>query len=245
MSKSKYTGKVILVGAGPGDPELLTIKAMKCIKAADVILYDALIEKLLSPLFPEDAIVVYTGKRRGDNVNQTERQNNIHTLFEKYVKEGKTVVRLKAGDPLIFARGAEEIQFMRKNGIDFEIVPGITAGLAGASTAGISLTERDKSMSVLFSSGVINNEDNLHLQQIVDTLKLKSPVIVYMALKRLPFMAEYLMEREIVGSTKVLLVSKVSHPEEKLYATTLQEVLDGYDLNSIAMPAVVYIGENI
>lgn len=242
MSKK---GKVILVGAGPGNQDLLTIRALRCIEKADVILYDALIEEAMKPLFPETAECIYAGKRRGDKVDQTARQNKIHEQFTHFVNQGKTVVRLKAGDPLIFARGAEEIQYMREHNIKFEIVPGITSGLAGASLAGISLTERDKAMSVLFSSGVINNEDNAHIEQIVETLRLKSPVIVYMALKRLGFISQYLVDKGISSETKIVLVSKVSHSDEKVYRTTVQEVLDGFDYESIPMPTVVYFGENI
>ncbi|HYQ56951.1 MAG TPA: SAM-dependent methyltransferase, partial [Draconibacterium sp.] len=134
-------GKVYIIGAGPGPADLLTVKAHNCIKEADVILYDALISRDVRALFPENAELIFVGKRAGDGVDVTERQKSIHHKIEKFAKQEKVVVRVKSGDPMIFSRGAEETSYLQEKNIPFEVVPGISAFNAASAEFGISLTD--------------------------------------------------------------------------------------------------------
>lgn len=142
--------KVYLVGAGPGDPDLLTIKAWKILKAADVILYDRLVSREMFRGLPKRPLKVYTGRRKE---SAGERQDRIYHLILKYHAKGKRVVRLKNGDPMVFGRGGEEIDFLRRHGIEYEVVPGITSAIGVPSEVGLPLTHREVSSSVLIVPG--------------------------------------------------------------------------------------------
>lgn len=144
------TGKVYIVGAGPGDPDLLTIKATKCLEKADVILYDRLVNPVLLQYAKEGAELVYCGKKPGDHCVS---QEDIHDLLVFYARKGNTVVRLKGGDPFIFGRGGEEAEVLAQHRIPFEIVPGITAGIAAPAYAGIPVTHRELSRSFAVVTG--------------------------------------------------------------------------------------------
>src|SRR5690606_15047873 len=139
-------GKVVLVGAGPGDPGLLTIKALRALNEADVILYDRLVDDAIRDLARRDAMQIAVGKRTGENHHAT--QARIHALMQEHARQGRLVVRLKGGDAFVFGRGGEELAFLRAQGIDYEVVPGITAALACAAYAGVPLTHRDHAQSV-------------------------------------------------------------------------------------------------
>ena len=153
-------GEVYLVGAGPGDPDLITLKGMKCIQKADVILYDRLVNEQLLDYSKPDAELIFCGKSPECHFLQ---QENINQLLVKRAKEGKIVTRLKGGDPFVFGRGGEEAEVLASNGIRFEIVPGITSGIAAAAYAGIPVTHRDYSSSFAFVAGHRKNfeEDNI------------------------------------------------------------------------------------
>jgi len=144
------TGKIFICGAGPGDPKLLTIRALDLINESDVILYDRLIGKDIIKLFPEHVEKVYVGRGIGD---PTTHQNKTNELMQEYSKKGKKVLRLKGGDPFIFGRGGEEAEFLKSNNILFEIIPGITSGIGAAIYSGIPLTHRNYSSSVAFVTG--------------------------------------------------------------------------------------------
>ena len=151
------TGKVFLVGAGPGDPSLITLRAVELIKKADVVLYDRLVSKKILSMIPKKAETVYVGREVGDDYKH---QNDTNDLMVKYAKIKRNIVRLKGGDPMIFGRGGEEAEYLKKHKIRFEIVPGITSGIGSATYAGIPLTHRKFASSVVFVTGHEDFEKN-------------------------------------------------------------------------------------
>jgi len=144
------TGKVFLVGAGPGDPGLITLRAVELIKKADVVLYDRLVSKKILSMIPKKAKAVYVGRAVGDDYKH---QDSTNDLMVKYAKTKRCIVRLKGGDPIMFGRGGEEAEYLKKHKIRFEIIPGITSGIGSATYAGIPLTHRKFASSVVFVTG--------------------------------------------------------------------------------------------
>ena len=172
--------KVYLIGAGPGDPDLLTVKAHRLLQQAEVVLHDELFGTEILDLLPLTAILYNVGKMCGDHQNQEERQNRINALIQKEYLEGKSVIRLKTGDSLIFGRGIEEARFLKANNINYELIPGITAGLAAANIFSIPLTERLKNSAVLFCTGHTLELGVKQFLDLVNFLKAGNPVVVYM-----------------------------------------------------------------
>lgn len=237
-------GIVSIVGAGPGDPELLTLMAYKRIQAADVILYDALIDERIIATFPASAQCIYVGKRADDGTNQNIRQQNIYDLYKQYAVENVKVVRLKSGDPLIFARGVEEIRFLQEENIFYEIVPGISAGLAGAAIFGIPLTERAVAPSLLLSSGVLLSEGLEHLKPSIALLKEGSAIIIYMSIKRMLEIKNYLLSQGIEEQTGLVVLSKVSSPQQQKWVGTLHDV-ERFLEEGIPSPSLIMLGTNV
>ncbi len=235
---------VSIVGAGPGDPDLLTVKAYRCIREADVILYDALIDERVIDLFPESAKCIYVGKRAEDGTCQDVRQNNIYELYRQFADKKLHVVRLKSGDPLIFARGVEEIRYLQEKGIPYEIVPGISAGLAGAAIFGIPLTERAVAPSLLLSSGVLLSEGLEHLKPSIALLKEGSAIIIYMSIKRMREIKTYLLQQGISAETGMVILSKISTPDQQKWVGTLEDV-DAFLADGIPSPSLVVLGKNV
>lgn len=235
---------VSIVGAGPGDPDLLTMKAFKRIQEADVILYDALIDERIIALFPSSAQAVYVGKRADDGTCQDVRQQNIYDLYAQFANEKKSVVRLKSGDPLIFARGVEEIRFLQQKNIAYEIVPGISAGLAGASIFGIPLTERSVAPSLLLSSGVLLSEGLEHLKPSIALLKEGSAIIIYMSIKRMKEIKDYLLAQGISPETGMVILSKISTPQQQKWVGNLNDV-ETFLADGIPSPSLVVLGRNV
>lgn len=235
---------ISIVGAGPGDPDLLTVKALKRLQQADVILYDALLGEKMLELTKPKAHKIYVGKLYKDGQNQEERQNEIHKLFCEFAGKGKQVVRLKAGDPMIFGRGAEEIRFCKKSNLNYEVIPGITAGIAGASLFDIPLTERGKNAMTLLYAGHRKDGSFSDLQAVVEVLKTGSPVIIYMGLNNLPELSQALIKAGIEKSTTVRILNKISQEEQKSYEINLAEVPHYLEQNSIETPAIIILSEN-
>lgn len=209
-------GKVYLVGAGPGDPELLTIRAHRLLQSAHVVLHDELVSPQVLALIPSSARVYNVGKRCG---RARITQQEIHALLLMCASQGCRVVRLKGGDPLVFGRAGEEMDSLRASGVDFEIVPGVSAATAAAAAAGISLTDRRLSSRVLFLSN--------HTSGVRAGANLRSPgegaatIIAYMPGENYAGLADQLRAAGLGESTPCALISRATLPDQQIFTTTL------------------------
>jgi uroporphyrinogen III methyltransferase/synthase len=235
----KSAGMVYLVGGGPGDPKLITLKGVECLKRADVVIYDLLISDALLEHSPPHCERIYGGKRPGE---QRKRQDEINALMLQKAEEGKTVVRLKGGDPFIFGRGGEEVLTLVEAGINFEIVPGITSAIAAPAYAGIPLTHRDYASSVAFVTGhsasfapdsPIGWE---RLATAVDTL------VVYMGIGHLDQIATQLTKHGRSPDSPVTLVHWGTTPQQKTLEGTLADISEKAKAVDFRNPAVVVVG---
>lgn len=235
----KRTGKVYLVGGGPGDPKLITLKGAECLERADVVIYDLLISDALLEHCPPHCERIYGGKRPGE---QRKRQDEINALMLQKAEEGKTVVRLKGGDPFIFGRGGEEVLTLVEAGIDFEIVPGITSAIAAPAYAGIPLTHRDYASSVAFVTGHSASfapDSPIGWEQLataVDTL------VVYMGIGHLDQIATQLTKHGRSPDTPVTLVHWGTTPQQKTLEGTLADISEKAKVVDFRNPAVVVVG---
>jgi len=235
---------ISIVGAGPGDPELLTIKALKRIQEADCILHDALVSDAILNLARPEAQRIYVGKIYQDGQDQTDRQEWINQLMIDLAAKGQKLVRLKSGDPMIFGRGAEEIRFCIENKLNYEVIPGVTSALGAASLYGIPLTERGKNSMVLFGTGNYCEGDFCDLESFVSVLKSGSPVIFFMGLSKLVKLAQRLIEQTISPETKVQILSKVSQSDATALEGTLGNIVQLLENEKPPMPALIIIGRN-
>jgi len=234
---------ISIVGAGPGDPELLTIKALNRLEAADIILYDALSGEEILDLCNPLAEKIYVGKLYKDGQNQEERQNEIHSAFLKFAKENKRIVRIKAGDPMIFGRGVEEIRFCKESQLNYEVIPGITAGIAAASIFEIPLTEREKNGMALFYTGHRADDGFTDLNAVVQVIKSGSPVVIYMGLNNLVEFSKSILNDGIDPTTPVHILSKVSQAGQEKYTTVLSDVEQFIATEKPSTPAMIIIGK--
>lgn len=235
---------ISIVGAGPGDPELLTVKALNRLKNADVVLYDALTGNEILDLANPGATKIYVGKLCKDGQDQVTRQNEIHAYFLAFATQNKKVVRLKSGDPMIFGRGAEEVRFCKENNINYEVIPGVTAGVAASSLFEIPLTERGKSSMVLFCAGYRSNDCLANIDTVIQILHSGSPIVIYMGLNIMEKMAAALIEKCVDKSTPVQILSKISLSNQKKYTTTLGEVSNFIQTENPGSPATIIIGKH-
>jgi len=231
---AQLRGKVCLVGAGPGDPELLTMKAVKRLRSADVVLHDALISPEVLALASSAACVINVGKRCG---SKSISQQEINTLLMSFAAKGNLVVRLKSGDPLVFGRGGEEIDALRQAGIDVEIVPGITAAVAAAATARISLTDRRYAEQVLLITA--HHAPGKARPDWRALVSSRTTIVVYMP-GQTRDVAEGLIHAGLNGQTPCIVISQVSLPEEQSYKTTLANLRDTAQLPA---PCLLIVGE--
>ena len=233
-------GKVYLIGAGPGDPGLLTIKGKACIEKADVVLYDHLANDALLSYAPPGTELIYAGKIGGAH-NREQRQIN-EILVEKALA-GKVVARLKGGDPFIFGRGGEECEALASAGIPFEIVPGITSGIGAPAYAGIPLTHRDVTTSVAFVTG---HEHPGKEASGIDWERLSlgsGTVVFYMGMKNLPQIAENLMAHGRSPETPVALIRWGTRPEQEVLVGTLADIAEKAAKAAFKAPAITVVGE--
>lgn len=231
-------GEVYIVGAGPGDPDLITVKALKAIQAADVILYDRLVNKELLNESKPSAVRVFCGKFPG---NHTMTQDRINRLLVKFASKGKRVVRLKGGDPFVFGRGGEEAVYVKKFGIPVHIIPGITAGIAAPAYAGIPVTHREygNSFAVVTGHQMDGKKDAnwAHLATAVDTL------IIYMGIKNLPDICASLMENGRSGNTMAAIIEQGTTSAQHVVTAPLQQLAEEAKKQSVGNPAIVIVGD--
>lgn len=231
-------GEVYIVGAGPGDPELLTFKALRLMQQADIVFYDALVSPQVLDLCRRDADKVFVGKKRS---NHAVAQLGINDLLINQAKQGRRVVRLKGGDPFIFGRGGEEIQSLQAHGIPYQVVPGITAANAAASYAGIPLTHRDHSQSVRFVTGFLKaGAPNNNFKNFLDT---DETVVFYMGLYSLVRLTQGLIQAGRSGDTPIAIVSNASMPNQQVLIGTLDTIVDKQEHAQLPTPALLIMGE--
>ncbi|MEE3508111.1 MULTISPECIES: uroporphyrinogen-III C-methyltransferase [unclassified Pseudomonas] len=230
------SAKVWLVGAGPGDPELLTLKAVRALHEAQVVLIDDLVNIAILEHCPT-ARVIAVGKRGGC---RSTPQAFIHRLMLRYVRQGKCVVRLKGGDPCIFGRGGEEAEWLRAKGVEVELVNGITAGLAGATQCGISLTLRGVSRGVTLVTAHTQDDSSLNWPALAQS---GTTLVVYMGVAKLSEIRDNLLAGGLAANTPVAMIENASLPHQRECRSTLADMqLDAvaFELKS---PAILVIGE--
>ena len=230
-------GKVLLVGAGPGDPGLLTLRGLRALNEADVILADRLVSPEVLALARRDAQVIDVGKALGGPHETT--QARIHALMVSHARQGRCVVRLKGGDPLVFGRGGEELQHLKRHGIAYEVVPGITAALACGAYAGIPLTHRDHAQSLTLATAHRRAEAT----QAPDGLGDGQTRVYYMGVNRLPVLREQLLADGCAPSTPCALVENGSRPSQRTVFATLDTLASAAAGHRVQSPALVLVGE--
>ncbi len=233
---------ISIVGAGPGDPELLTIKAWKRIKNAEVLLHDNLVSPDIMELIPESTQLINVGRKYGDRGSQHERQARINRLMIHYGNQGKRVVRMKSGDPFIYGRAMEEIRDLVDHDMLFETIPGITAGMAAANNFLVPLTERTKTNALLFCTGHTANYHHEHLQTLAEMLREGTALVMYMGFKTLEQVTQKLLEKCGDQEIHVSAFSKVSHHDEMIVTGTLENIHEKLHRTHVQMPMCFIIG---
>jgi len=233
------TGMVSLVGAGPGDPDLLTLRALRLIQDADVVVYDRLVSPEIMRLVRNDAERVYAGKRSSDH---TLPQEEINRLLARLAKEGKNVVRLKGGDPFIFGRGGEEIETLMEERILFQVVPGITAASGCSAYAGIPLTHRDCAQSVTFVTGHFK-EGAVQKLDWEGLAKPNQTVVFYMGLRGLESICKELIRHGCSAETPAALIEQGTTRKQRIIVATLGNLFDEVEKAEIRAPTLVIVGQ--
>ncbi|WP_337056785.1 uroporphyrinogen-III C-methyltransferase [Pseudomonas sp. USHLN015] len=229
-------GKVWLVGAGPGDPELLTLKAVRALEGAEVVMIDDLVNPAVLEHCP-GARVIRVGKRGGC---RSTPQAFIHRLMLRYARQGKRVVRLKGGDPCIFGRGGEEAQWLAERGVESELVNGITAGLAGATQCGIPLTLRGMSRGVTLVTAHTQDDSEPEWQALA---RSGTTLVVYMGVAKLAEIREGLLAGGMAAGMPVAMIENASLPHQRECRSTLARMLDDAGTFQLKSPAILVIGE--
>jgi uroporphyrin-III C-methyltransferase len=234
------TGKVYLVGAGPGDHKLITVRAVELLQKADVVLYDRLVSKKIISMIPKKTEKVYVGRAVGDD---TMHQNTTNDLMLKYAKSKKNVVRLKGGDPIIFGRGGEEAEFLKSHKVKYEIVPGITSGIGSATYAGIPLTHRTYASSVVFVTGHEDPEKKNESVKWKRLAKSVDTIVIMMGLSRIDVICKQLVAGGMDKKTPVAVIQNGTTPKQKLIAGTVSDIAIKVKKNKIKPPVNIIIGK--
>ncbi len=238
FSPSRGMGEVYLVGGGPGDPDLLTFRALRLMQQADVVVYDRLVAKPVLEMVRREAERIYVGKERDRHAM---RQEEINELLAKLAKEGKRVVRLKGGDPFIFGRGGEEIDTLAEQGVPFQVIPGITAASGCATYSGIPLTHRDYAQSVTFVTGHLKDGSmNLNWHQLAQP---HQTIVFYMGLMGLPVIIEKLVEHGVSPQMPIALVQQGTTHLQRVFTGTLENILEVVEKEKPKPPTLIIVGE--
>ena len=233
-------GTVYIVGAGPGDPKLITLKAVDIIKKADVVLYDRLVSKGILSMIPKNAKKIYVGRDVGDDYKH---QHYTNDLMLKFAKTEKNIVRLKGGDPFIFGRGGEEAEFLKLHKIKFEIIPGITSAIGSAEYSGIPLTHMDHSSSVAFVTG---HEDAKKKNESVKWKKLATSVdtiVIMMGLSRLDVICKNLVSGGMDKKTPVAVIQEGTTPKHRMVKGSLDTISHIVKQAKIKPPSIIIVGK--
>lgn len=235
-------GTCTLVGAGPGDPELLTLKALKAIQQATVLLVDDLVSQAIVDFASPNARIIYVGKRGGC---KSTPQAFIEKLLEAEVRQGERVVRLKGGDPFIFGRGGEEVEHLRAAGIEVQVINGITAGLAGLTSLGAPLTHREHAHGVVFITGHAKPGDaGTDWRALATTAhSAKLTLVIYMGVSSAEHITSELQAGGLPVSTPAAIIQHASLPQQRHAVTSLGELADTLHRNELGSPSVLVIGD--
>lgn len=231
-------GRVYLVGAGPGDPDLLTVKAVRLLKEAEVVVFDRLVSPEILDIVPSGTTRIYAGK--GPR-NHRLPQDQINELLRTLARSGRKVVRLKGGDPFVFGRGSEEAEYLARDNIPFEVVPGVTAAAGGSAYAGIPLTHRGLATGVRYLTGHLRDDHDLDhdWRGLAD---LDTTLVVYMGLSHLPQIAAELMAAGMPGDTPAAAIQNATTPRQHHVIATLAELPAKVEAEKLIAPTIVIIG---
>ncbi len=238
--EQKMKGKVFIVGAGPGDSKLITLKAVEAIKTADVVLYDRLVSKKIIDMIPQKSEKVYVGRDIGDDYKH---QDTTNELMVKYAKKKLNIVRLKGGDPFIFGRGGEEAEFLKDHKVKYEIIPGITSGIGSAEYSGIPLTHRDYASSVVFVTG---HEDAKKATETVNWKRLAKAVdtiVIMMGLSRLEIISKKLISGGLDKRTPVAVIQNGTTDKHKMIRGSLANISKKVSRAKMRPPSIIIIGK--
>ena len=230
-------GKVRLIGAGPGDPELMTLKAARALREADVVLIDDLVSRGCLAHARSDAKVIEVGKRGGC---QSTPQEFIERLMVQYARQGKNVARLKGGDPFVFGRGGEELEALRAAGIQVEVIPGITAGIGAPAALGIPVTHREIARGVTFITGHTKSGREPNWQALV---RSGTTLVIYMGLARLAEIIVQLRAAGMASSTPACVIENGTLQTQRQLVGTLRSLCEGVAAARLASPAIIIIGD--
>ena len=233
-------GWVWLVGAGPGDPGLLTLHAVNALQQADCVVYDALVSEDILKLMKPDAERLYAGKRGG---KPSWKQSDITDTLISLAKEGKRVLRLKGGDPFVFGRGGEEAQALVEQNIAIRIIPGISAGIGGLAYAGIPVTHRDVNHAVTFITGHLAGDSAAEKMDWAAISRGSPVIVIYMAMRKLPAISRLLREAGRRDNEPVAIVTHATTPRQKVLITTLGSAVNDVEAHGMEPPSIIVIGE--